>query len=151
MQRYADCNDETAIELAGLVYDYAMDYALRNSILKGAPRFSESDAFIRLTTILACYDVFPQPFVEGLVLHRYERPPIGKEAHDPDAFRKYIQGTKSDEVHIPCNIPDIIRAFGEFGGRKVGQGIVDSCFGFYDDPACSCPVCGKNWERTWDE
>ena len=150
-QQYVNCNDETAKELAALVYEYATDFETREAIRKGARCFVESDAFISLVTTLAFYDVFPEPAPKGLVLHRYERPPIGKEARDPDAFREYLQETTSDEVQVPCHIPDIIRAFGEFAGRKIDQGIVESCFGFYDDPSCSCLVCGKNWKRTWDE
>lgn len=149
-QEFVGCNDGTAKELAGYVYDYATDDALQSAISEGVRLFTHLDTFINLTTALALYDVYTESFDGRIVLHRYECPPIGKEARNVDAFCKYIQRTKNDEVCLPCNIPDIIRAFGEFGGKEVDQDIVASCFGFYDDPACTCPVCGKSWKRTWD-
>ena len=151
LQRYVDCNDDTAKELAGLVYEYATDFALRDSIRRGKPQLSTDDPFGRMVLLLTNYDVFPQPFFEGIVFHRYERPPIGAEAREMDALVKYLREGKSDSVHVPCNICDIIRAFGEFGGKEVAPDIIANCLGFYDDPACTCPVCGKSWKRTWDE
>ena len=150
LQEFVGCNDDAAKELAGLVYEYATDFALRDSIRRGKPQLSTDDPFGRMVLLLTNYDVFPQPFFEGIVFHRYERPPIGAEAREMDALVKYLKEGKSDAVHLPCNIPDIIRAFGEFGGKEVDQDIVASCFGFYDGPDCTCPVCGKNWEKTWD-
>ena len=150
LQEFVGCNDDAAKELAGLVYEYATDDALQSAISEGVLLFTQRDAFINLTTAFALYDVYPEPFTGRIILHRYERPPIGEENRNLDAFREYIRGTKNDEVCLPCNIPDIIRAFGEFGGKEVDQDIVASCFGFYDGSDCTCPVCGKNWEKTWD-
>ena len=150
-QRYVDCSDETAKELAGLIYVIAADFVLRDSIREGAARYSASDALILLMTILSDYDVFLQTHFEKIVLRRYERPPIGDEGREITAFRKYLQDTKFDAVQIPYNIPDIVRAFGEFGRKDVDPEIIDCCFGFYDVPDCKCPICGKNWEKTWDE
>ena len=82
LQKHVDCSDESAKELAGLVYEYALDYEFRDSLRKGASNFQENDLFMRLTTFLMDYDVFPAPNYKGLVLYRFERPPIGKEAHN---------------------------------------------------------------------
>lgn len=151
LQAYVGCNDETTKELAGLVYEFATDYKLQDSLREGALRGSKTAVFSRIFDVTLDYDVFPQLFFEWIVLHRYERPPFPAEVKETEKIQEYWLHSPHDDVRIPLAIPDIIRAFGEYAGKEVDSDIIAKCSGFYDDSPCKCPVCGKNWERTWDK
>ena len=151
LQRFVGCNDETAKKIAGLVYEFAIDYKLRDSLKEDARKALLTPAYVRMFNAVVDYDVFVNLFFEGISLYRYERPPFPPEIKDSEKIRAYFQNSPRDAAHIPLVVADIVRAFGEFAGKEVKPNIIESCVGFYDDPARACPVCGKSWERTWDE
>lgn len=150
VQDFVGCNDESAKTLAEIVYNYARDDDFREKLRDGAVVFPSEGHLVRLARFLADYDVYPQQFYEGLVLVRYDRPQIGDEKKGFAGFFKYLQDTPNVRVHVPCYVPDVVRAFGEFADIEVDSEIIANCTGALDDPDFPCSICGKFWERTWD-
>ena len=149
LQDYVGCSDDSAKEIARLVYEIAMEKDLIDNIAN-----KELFKFLAvlwpgpvrdLFMLLFKYDVYLLSSVDSaLRMKRYERPASKLEMQNRELLERYVFNGKHDEVELILNVPDILRAYGEFAGLDVDQDIIDRCTGFYDVNNV-CPICREKF------
>ena len=149
LQEYVGCNDESAKEIARLVYEIATDKSLIDDI-------ADKDVFKFLAVLwpgpvrdlfmlLFKYDVYLLNSVDSaLRMRRYERPASKLEMQIHELTERYVFNENHDEVELKLDVPDILCAYAEFAGLEVGQEMIDQCAGFYDANKV-CSICREKF------
>lgn len=145
LQEYVGCSDESAKEIARLVYEIATDKSLIDDIAN-----KELFKFLAvlwpgpvrdLFMLLFKYDVYLLNSVDSaLRMRRYERPASKLEMEIRELAERYVYNENHDEVELELDDPDILRAYAEFAGLEVGQELIDRRTGYYDANKV-CSIC----------